>query len=37
MTCAIRDQVQLTARAEKLQKDGFFAVLKRKGEPHAHA
>jgi eukaryotic-like serine/threonine-protein kinase len=26
-------QVQLTARAEKLQKDGFFAVLKRKGEP----
>lgn len=26
-------QVQLTARAEKLTKDGFFAVLKRKGEP----
>jgi len=26
-------QVQLTARAEKLAKDGFFAVLKRKGEP----
>ncbi|PZF77188.1 serine/threonine protein kinase [Aestuariivirga litoralis] len=26
-------QVQLSARAEKLQKDGFFAVLKRKGEP----
>jgi len=26
-------QVQLTARAEKLEKDGFFAVLKRKGEP----
>lgn len=28
------DQVQLTARAGKRQKDGFFAVLKRKGEPH---
>lgn len=27
------DQVQLTARAEKKEKDGFFAVLKRKGEP----
>lgn len=27
------DQVQLTARAEKQDKDGFFAVLKRKGEP----
>ncbi len=26
-------QVVLTARAEKLEKDGFFAVLKRKGEP----
>ncbi|WP_421693245.1 protein kinase domain-containing protein [Aestuariivirga sp.] len=26
-------QVQLSARAEKLSKDGFFAVLKRKGEP----
>ena len=26
-------QVVLTARAEKLDKDGFFAVLKRKGEP----
>ncbi|MCA3572636.1 MAG: universal stress protein [Aestuariivirga sp.] len=26
-------QVALTARAEKLEKDGFFAVLKRKGEP----
>lgn len=28
------DQVQLTARADKMEKDGFFAVLKRKGEPH---
>lgn len=27
------DQVVLTARAEKREKDGFFAVLKRKGEP----
>lgn len=27
------DQVVLTARAEKMKKDGFFAVLKRKGEP----
>jgi serine/threonine protein kinase len=27
------EQVALTARAEKLEKDGFFAVLKRKGEP----
>lgn len=27
------DQVTLTARAEKREKDGFFAVLKRKGEP----
>jgi len=26
-------QVPLTARAEKMEKDGFFAVLKRKGEP----
>ena len=26
-------QVALTQRAEKLEKDGFFAVLKRKGEP----
>ena len=26
-------QVVLTARAEKLEKDGFFAVLRRKGEP----
>lgn len=27
------DQVHLTARAEKREKDGFFAVLRRKGEP----
>ena len=27
------DQVMLTARAGKLKGDGFFAVLKRKGEP----
>ena len=27
------EQVVLTARAEKLEKDGFFAVLRRKGEP----
>lgn len=27
------DQVVLTQRAAKMQKDGFFAVLKRKGEP----
>ena len=27
------DQVALTARGEKLETDGFFAVLKRKGEP----
>ena len=27
------DQVTLTARAEKREKDGFFAVLRRKGEP----
>ena len=27
------DQVTLTARAEKLEQDGFFAVLRRKGEP----
>lgn len=27
------DQVALTARAQKLNRDGFFAVLKRKGEP----
>ena len=27
------DQVVLTARAAKMDKDGFFAVLKRKGEP----
>lgn len=27
------DQVALTARAEKREPDGFFAVLKRKGEP----
>lgn len=27
------DQVTLTARAGKLTQDGFFAVLKRKGEP----
>jgi nucleotide-binding universal stress UspA family protein len=26
------DQVQLTARAEKRERDGFFAVLKRRGE-----
>jgi serine/threonine protein kinase len=26
-------QVVLTARAERLQQDGFFAVLRRKGEP----
>jgi len=26
------DQVTLTARAEKMQRDGFFAVLKRRGE-----
>ena len=28
------EQVALTARAGKLEQDGFFAVLKRKGEPH---
>ncbi len=28
------DQLVLTARATKMEKDGFFAVLKRKGEPH---
>lgn len=28
-------QVALTARAEKKEQDGFFAVLKRKGEPPA--
>ena len=27
------DQVVLTARAGKMEKDGFFSVLKRKGEP----
>jgi serine/threonine protein kinase len=27
------EQVTLTQRAEKLERDGFFAVLKRKGEP----
>ena len=27
------DQVTLTARAEKLETDGFFAVLRRRGEP----
>ncbi len=27
------DQVVLTQRAAKMEKDGFFAVLKRKGEP----
>ena len=27
------EQVVLTGRAEKLEKDGFFAVLRRKGEP----
>ena len=28
------DQVTLTTRAEKMERDGFFAVLRRKGEPH---
>ncbi len=28
------DQVVLTARAAKMEKDGFFAVLRRKSEPH---
>ena len=28
------EQVALTARAGNLEQDGFFAVLKRKGEPH---
>jgi serine/threonine protein kinase len=27
------DQVALTGRADKMERDGFFAVLKRKGEP----
>ena len=27
------DQVRLTERAAKMERDGFFAVLKRKGEP----
>jgi eukaryotic-like serine/threonine-protein kinase len=29
------DQVTLTARAQKREGDGFFAVLKRRGEPHS--
>jgi serine/threonine protein kinase len=28
------EQVKLTARAEKMERDGFFAALKRRGEPH---